>query len=192
MADFAPVEWNGVRIEGHALGWRGLLVLRKWLHKLPVFSGSRAHFCIHVKATDPERAKNKITISWMYVGPGQSDDRTPTAVVESLAKPFKFHAQTEYMMGPGTAQIRASSIKLEEGHEKGQIKGYTDLVTLDVKSSETLALWLLGILATGLMVLGAAWYGARVDRTLTIEGPIPVVVVEETPAPPSAPTGGNQ
>ena len=191
MPDYNSFEWEGLKIEGHAAGWRSLPLLAK----LPLFSGFRPTFWILVRANDNRRGENTVTARWFCSGPGWTPEETKTA---SLQKKAKFRVQTGKMMGSGEGHIRLMSLELDSGEKKGPGGAgggeYVDLVTYDVISVDRLMYWVVTavVAAVVALVVGiggtliAAWAASELFRD---HEPRPVFIV--TPTPPSQSEPGN-
>ena len=193
MPVYDKINWEGVRIKAHPLGWRGIPILGPLLEKAPMFSGSRGVFCVHVKATDAKRQAT-VRISWYYHGPSQAAEPPIHVIEKPLSKNFKFQVSTPRMMASGEGGIALSGLRLFPG-DSMKISRDTEtpeLVGFDIKSSDTLMFLIYGIILTAMVgtvaALGGAWAGSRLFQ---VDEPIPVVIVEEPPTQPSEPTGGS-
>lgn len=193
MPDYAPINWDGIKITAHPLGWRGLPILRIILAKVPLFSGSLQVFCVHMTTRDKMRRGDGVRVNWFYNGPSIGVGPDSQSFVGEL-KPrvmtnsTKFKVATKRMMASGEGTIVLQMVQIGDGPQMGR----TEIIGFDVKSSDTLMLIIFGLLGSLLIAAGAAWFGASQGRTIAgVTNPIPVVIVEEPPTLPSAPTGGN-
>ena len=64
MPVYQTIDWEGIRIKAHPVGWRGIPVLGWFLEKAPLFTGCRQVFCVHVE--DSKKRKETIEIIWFY------------------------------------------------------------------------------------------------------------------------------
>ncbi|MCH7737340.1 MAG: hypothetical protein IH872_08050 [Chloroflexi bacterium] len=191
MPVYDTINWEGVKISAHPVGWRGLLqsvpILREVLQKAPLFSGSRQVFCVHVK--DSKKRNDTITIEWFYHGPSTGASPVHETVSNQLDQKIKFHVSTVKMMESGEGGIRLYEVSLSTG----ETMPYRDLIGFDVRSTDSLMVVVYGIVLTGLVGIFAALFGAWAgSRIFQADEPIRVVIIEEPPMPPSEPTDGSQ
>ena len=89
------------------------------------------------------------------------------------------------MMGSGEGGVRLHTLILNNGKGMGYgIEGgrLVDLVSYDIKSSDTLYLLILGFVMSGLIALGAAGVGAWLGNKFSSQEPIQVQIVDAAPA----------
>ena len=173
MPDYNDFEWEGLKIRPRPTGWRNTPVLGKVLRKWPYFTGSRPKFVVSITPKSKQHLWQDLTLIYELRAQAEGEG----FVKKSLFRPGKVELRVPWLSTTGSYQFRAT---FEVG--SAQITAESGLINFDVKSSDTLVLFLAGIITSAVLALSASICGGIiVGNFLDSDDPQPVIIVNGEP-----------
>ncbi len=183
LADYNKVRWQGIEITTRPLGFRRLWPLKRF----PYLTGSKPRFEVTVRALKKEAEGNRVEVAWYFQSPEELYLKTEQgeATAQNLSKPLRFTLDAPFL--PMQAEYRYDADIFTYAASSGydQISTEETLVTFGNMSSDSLRLWVSGIL---LSLLASICGGLLVGYMLRQDSPNPLIVTIATATPISTPT----
>ncbi len=184
MANYRSLNYGLIKVTPRLDGFIHRIPLMRWVKTIPTFTGRRLKFVIEVETLDV-RAKNK-PLKFGFTVNDFSDWDTVAMATQSVtlsAKKVQLRFESPDFDKSGDRRLvgEFQIASPEGGH---WVNGYGTLVDFDVKSRDSLRLWLYGVTVPAFIAL-LFFTGNLLAQKYWIVRPFPdqITVVTPTPLP---------
>ena len=187
VADYNEADWERVKFSIRPTGWRGRLpVLWRGTRRLPFLVGSHHGFNVTM-TIDEDWLKGQTLVVSPY-GRRHGGHRETLGQEVRLTSSATIPLQTPWMDDQGQ-YVLGANLTVEASGRKARAEDRS-LVTMDLKSSDTVILLILGIALSVMLAALSGWVVSQLDEPFTL--PSPLVVVQATPILEAEPQPASQ